>query len=99
MRYVVLCHTNTIDRSRNGRDVIHTHEMLRAVNRRDAQMLVNILAKDDDTIEDGPFLISRCYEVAGVVHSPRGKVTLSLSDMEMIASEVTNPGFTAMAAE
>lgn len=97
MNYVVLCHTNTVDRSRHGRDILRTHEMLRAVNRQDAEMLVTLLSKDDDTIEDGPFLISRAYEVAIVFYSPKGKVTLSLSDVQMIANEYTSP--VRMAAE
>ncbi len=61
--------------------------MLTCVNRRDAEMLVAILSKDDDTIEDGPFQITRTYEVGAVIYTPRNKVTLTLDDVHMIAEE------------
>lgn len=99
MQYVVLCHTNTVDRSasKDRRDVIRTHEMLRCVNRRDAERMQCILESDDARLEDGPFLIQRAYEVGVVLFTPKGKVTLSLSDVQMIASEYTEPH--ALAAE
>lgn len=103
MRYVVLCHTAIEDRSATGRDRdrVVTKTILQCVNRRDAERMARILesADQDQTLEDGPLLISRGYEVAGELYSVSihggRKVTLTTAEMEMIASEYTLP----MAAE
>lgn len=109
MRYVVQCHTRHLDRSADknsaNRDVIRTHTVMRSVNRADAVRMVDRLNSFDDGVdyEDGPFIIQRAYEVAAELFtSTRNgsrKIILSLSEMEMIASEVTQPDFSKLAAD
>lgn len=96
MQYVVQCHTQRIDRSDRNRETITTHTMMHCINRADAECMTRLLECGDcGTLEDGPFLIVRAYEVAAVFYlSKRNghtKVTLSTGDLEMIANEYTNP--------
>lgn len=110
MRYVVLCHTHTVDRSiretkegfRHNPSRVSTRTMLQCVNRNDAERLADVLQTEDGdrTMEDGPFAITRSYEVAAEIYTSslagNRKITLTTSELEMIACEFNRP---KMAAE
>jgi hypothetical protein len=93
MRYVVICHTSTLDRSRDNASHITSEQIMRSINRKDAERMVDRLNAHDAGVdyEDGPFIVSRMYEVGAVVYTAdsksRRKVLLSLSDIEAIALE------------
>jgi hypothetical protein len=94
MKYVVLC--NTFRRYRNeDRTHLQTHTMLVCVNKRDAEKVQEALSNADwQEQRDGDGYVQRRYEVAVQLYAgtvKRQKITLSQSDLEMIACEFTAP--------
>lgn len=95
MQYVVLC--NTIHRNtREDKTHIQTHTMLVCVNKRDANRICEALQNADWQEQcSGPHhTVQRTYEVAVQLYAgtvKRQKITLSESDLEMIASQYTEP--------
>jgi len=69
--------------------------MLVCVNKKEARRIQEALSKADwQEQKDGPNYIQRTYEVAVQLYAgtvKRQKITLSESDLEMIACEFTAP--------
>lgn len=99
MQYVVLCNTTRRNLSNNGRDYTEhrsTHTMLTCVSKADANRICEALANADwQEQRDGLIsYVQRTYEVAVQLYAgtvKRQKITLSESDLEMIASQYTAP--------
>lgn len=99
MRYVVIVNTRTVDhsvRDEKRRERISTF-YIPAYDRRDAERQADYLQRADGcrTHRDGPFEMERVYEVGAQIFASgrdgNRRVVLTLSDLEMIASEYTKP--------
>ena len=97
MQYAVAMIVFTTNRG-DERKYQRTH-YIPATNRDHAEQIAQALGDTPTITENGPFLHEHVYEVVGVVHGPSGIIRLSISDMEMIASEITAPRIKAVAAE